>query len=88
MGTSGTYFWVDPAEQLVAVQMIDAAPGTSGPFQRMFRNLTDGAFRVPDRGVTAPVTIDAATLSAYAGTYRFASTSSRDKQAADGGANG
>ena len=25
-GTSGTYFWVDPAEQLVAVQMIDARP--------------------------------------------------------------
>jgi CubicO group peptidase (beta-lactamase class C family) len=85
MGTSGTYFWVDPAEQLVAVQMIDAAPGTSGPPSRMFRNLAYGAFRVPDQGVaasaTAPVTIDAATLSAYAGTYAFSSTSSRDMQA-------
>jgi hypothetical protein len=84
MGTSGTYFWVDPAEQLVAVQMIDAAPGTSGPPSRMFRNLAYGAFRVPDQGVaasaTAPVTIDAATLSAYAGTYAFSSTSSRDMQ--------
>jgi CubicO group peptidase (beta-lactamase class C family) len=84
MGTSGTYFWVDPAEQMVAVQMIDAAPGTSGPFQHMFRNLTYGAFRVPDQGVTAsavaPVTIDAATLAAYAGTYRLESVSSRDMQ--------
>ena len=49
MGTSGTYFWVDPAEQLVAVQMIDAAPNTSLPFLRTFRNLTYGAFRVPDQ---------------------------------------
>jgi CubicO group peptidase (beta-lactamase class C family) len=84
MGTSGTYFWVDPAEQLVAVQMIDAAPGTSGPLQHMFRNLTYGALRVPDQGVTAsavaPVTIDAATLAAYAGTYTFSSKSSRDMQ--------
>jgi CubicO group peptidase (beta-lactamase class C family) len=84
MGTSGTYFWVDPAQQMVAVQMIDAAPGTSGPFQQMFRNLTYGAFRVPDQGVTAsavaPVTIDAATLAAYAGTYRLGSLSSRDMQ--------
>jgi CubicO group peptidase (beta-lactamase class C family) len=86
MGTSGTYFWIDPAEQMVAVQMIDAAPGTSGPFQRMFRNLTYGAFRVPDQGETAsavaPVMIDAATLAAYAGTYTFSSTSSRDRQVA------
>jgi len=84
MGTSGTYFWVDPAEQMVAVQMIDAAPGTSGPPSRMFRNLTYGAFRVPDQGVrvsaVAPATIDTAALSAYAGTYTFSSTSSRDMQ--------
>jgi CubicO group peptidase (beta-lactamase class C family) len=84
MGTSGTYFWVDPAEQMVAVQMIDAAPNTSSPFQRMFRNLTYGALRVPDQGVmasaAAAVTIDAATLATYAGTYTFGSTSSRDRQ--------
>jgi CubicO group peptidase (beta-lactamase class C family) len=84
MGTSGTYFWVDPAEQMVAVQMIDAAPNTSSPFQHMFRNLTYGALRVPDQGVmtsaAAPVTIDAATFATYAGTYTFGSTSSRDRQ--------
>jgi hypothetical protein len=84
MGTSGTYSWVDPAEQMVAVQMIDAAPGTSGPLQRMFRNLAYGALRVPGQSLAAavaPVTIDPATLAAYAGTYAFASTSSRDRQA-------
>jgi CubicO group peptidase (beta-lactamase class C family) len=84
MGTSGTYFWVDPAEQMVAVQMIDAAPGTSGPFQQMFRNLAYGAFRVPDQGIpnvaAVPARIDAATLAAYAGTYRLESVSSRDMQ--------
>jgi hypothetical protein len=50
----------------------------------MFRNLTYGALRIPDEGVTtsavAPVTIDAAALLAYAGTYTFSSTSSRDMQ--------
>jgi hypothetical protein len=84
MGTSGTYFWVDPAEQMVAVQMIDAAPGTSGPLQRMFRNLTYGALRVSDRGIpnaaAVPVSVDADTLAAYVGTYRLGSVSSRDMQ--------
>jgi hypothetical protein len=83
-GTSGTYFWVDPAEQLVAVQMIDAAPNTSLPFLRTFRNLTYGAFGIPNQDVAvstaAQVTIDAATLAAYAGTYTFSTTSSRDIQ--------
>jgi hypothetical protein len=86
MGTSGTYFWIDPAEQMVAVQMIDAAPNTGVPLQRMFRNLTYGALRVPDQSGTtlavAPVTIDSATLANYAGTYTFVSTSSRDRQEA------
>jgi CubicO group peptidase (beta-lactamase class C family) len=87
MGVSGAYFWVDPAEQLVVVQMIHVRGG-SVPFQGMFRNLTYGAYRVPDQGIpasaAAPVKIDAAVLAAYAGTYTFSSTSSRDKQDPDG----
>ncbi|MEH2551407.1 CubicO group peptidase (beta-lactamase class C family) [Bradyrhizobium sp. AZCC 2262] len=83
MGASGTYFWVDPTEQLVVVQMIHASGG-SGPFQRPLRNLTYGAFRVPDHGVpdaaAAPVRIDSDTLAAYAGIYRLGSSSSRDMQ--------
>ena len=31
MGASGSYFWVDPAEQLIAVQLIHAAPENHGP---------------------------------------------------------
>jgi CubicO group peptidase (beta-lactamase class C family) len=83
-GVWGTYFWVDPAEQLIAVQLIQVAPGRGGAFQRMFRQLTYGALSVPDQGLpaaaAAPATIDAATLATYAGTYVFASISSRDKQ--------
>jgi CubicO group peptidase (beta-lactamase class C family) len=54
------------------------------------RDLTYGAFRIPDQGVpapaVAPVAIDPATLAAFAGTYRFSSTSSRDQQAPNGDA--
>ena len=84
MGASGTYFWVDPTEQLVVVQMIHVSGG-SDPFQRPLRNLTYGAFRVPDRGIpdaaAGALRIDADGLAAYAGTYRFASSSARDRQA-------
>jgi hypothetical protein len=83
MGASGTYFWVDPAEQLAVVQMIHASGG-SGPFQRPLRNLIYGAFRVPDQGAldaaASALRIDADALAAYAGTYRFASSSARDRQ--------
>jgi hypothetical protein len=83
-GAWGTYFWVDPAEQLIAVNLIQVAPGKAGPFYSTFRNLTYGAFGVPDQGVPASAAasagIDADTLAAYAGTYSFASRSSRDKQ--------
>jgi CubicO group peptidase (beta-lactamase class C family) len=83
-GLWGTYFWVDPAEQLIAVQLIQVAPGKVGSFQRMFRNLTYGALRVPDQGIpnaaAVPARIDADTLAAYAGTYRLESVSSHDMQ--------
>jgi CubicO group peptidase (beta-lactamase class C family) len=83
MGASGAYFWVDPAEQLAVVQMIHASGGR-GPFQRPLRNLIYGAFRVPDQGTpdaaASALRIDANALAAYAGTYRFASSSARDRQ--------
>jgi CubicO group peptidase (beta-lactamase class C family) len=83
MGASGTYFWVDPTEQLVVVQMIHVSGG-SVPFQRPLRSLTYGAFRVPDSGIpdaaASALRIDADALAAYAGTYRFASSSARDRQ--------
>jgi len=85
-GLWGTYFWVDPAERLVAVQMIQVAPGRSGPYTRAFRNLAYGAFlipgQIPGQGApaTAPAAIDQAALAAFEGTYRFASSSARDRQ--------
>ncbi|HEV2958124.1 MAG TPA: serine hydrolase [Xanthobacteraceae bacterium] len=86
-GILGTYFWVDPGEQLIAVQLIQVAPETGGRFYPIFRDLTYGALGVPGQGVpaSAPVTIDAATLGTYAGTYGFSSISSRDRQEPFGG---
>jgi CubicO group peptidase (beta-lactamase class C family) len=86
-GAWGTYFWVDPAEQLIAIQLIHVAPDKIGPFRGAFRNLTYGTFLVPDRGVpaSAPAAVGQAALAAFEGTYRFASSSSRDKQEPFGG---
>jgi CubicO group peptidase (beta-lactamase class C family) len=79
-GVWGTYFWVDPAQQLIAVQLIQATRNVE-QFQAPFRKLTYGAFLIPDQGapVSAPTPIDPAALAAFEGTYRFASSSSRDK---------
>ena len=83
MSASGTYFWVDPTDQHVVVQMIHVSGG-SVPFQRTLRNLTYGALHVPDQGIpdaaAGALRIDADALAAYAGTYRFASSSARDRQ--------
>ena len=69
MGASGTYFWVDPAEQLVAVKSSTLRPARAALFNAAFRNLTYGAFRVPDQGVTASAEVASitATLAAYRG---------------------
>jgi CubicO group peptidase (beta-lactamase class C family) len=86
-GAWGTYFWIDPAEQLIAIQMIQVPVGKEQTVRQPFRNLTYGAFLLPDQGVpaSAPAAIDQAALAAFAGTYRFASYSSRDKQEPFGG---
>jgi CubicO group peptidase (beta-lactamase class C family) len=88
-GAWGTYFWVDPAEQLIAIQLIHAAPDQIGQFRSAFRNLTYGAFLVPDRGgpvsANAPAAIDQAALTAFEGTYTFPASSSRDKHEPFGG---
>jgi CubicO group peptidase (beta-lactamase class C family) len=84
-GLWGSNFWVDPAESLIAIQLIQTGTNNYDPFWIAFRNLTYGAFLVPDRGVpassTAPAAIDQTALAAFAGTFRFTSTSSRDQQA-------
>src|SRR5215475_4821449 len=88
-GAWGTYFWVDPAEQLIAIQLIHVAPDKIGQFRGGFRNLTYGAFLIPDRGgpvsANAPAAIDQADLAAFEGTYTFPASSSRDKHEPFGG---
>jgi CubicO group peptidase (beta-lactamase class C family) len=85
-GVWGTYFWVDPAEQLIAVQLIHAT-GNFEPFWTPFRNMTYGALLIPDQGApaSAPAPIDPAALASFEGTYRFGSISSRDLQSEFGG---
>lgn len=82
-GVWGTYFWIDPAEKLIAVQMIQAAPGKFGATFAVIRNLTYGALRVPEQPSSlpaSPVTVGADALADYAGTYDFGlSSSSRDR---------
>jgi PDZ domain/Beta-lactamase len=85
-GLWGTYFWVDPAEKLIAVEMIQAAPGKAGPAFGAIRRLTYGALRVPAPAdfvaPSSPLVVSADALAEYAGKYAFASsTSAHDLQA-------
>jgi CubicO group peptidase (beta-lactamase class C family) len=81
-GAWGAYFWIDPAEQLIAIQLIQVPVGKEQPMRQTFRNLTYGAFLVPDQGVpaSAPAAMDQAARAAFEGTYTFTSFSSRDRQ--------
>jgi CubicO group peptidase (beta-lactamase class C family)/C-terminal processing protease CtpA/Prc len=86
-GLWGTYFWIDPVEKLIAVQMIQVAPAdNTGQFSRALRFLTYAALRSPEQASfvppASPVTVDLDTLATYVGTYDFgASVSASDKQA-------
>jgi CubicO group peptidase (beta-lactamase class C family) len=88
-GHWGTQFWIDPAEQLIGIQMIQAAPGkgrAAVPFPGI-RYLAYGALTVPESSsVPPPAIVSSEVLAGYAGTYDFGgSVSSRDRQGvADG----
>ncbi|HEV2550229.1 MAG TPA: hypothetical protein VGU20_23155 [Stellaceae bacterium] len=41
MGASGTAFWVDPQEKLVAVWMMQLPLGQGGHYRSLIRNLVD-----------------------------------------------
>ena len=81
-GRWGCYFWVDPAEQLIAIQLIQVGTENYDQFWAPFRNLTYGAFLVPNQGApaAAAAAIDQAAFTAFEGTYRLGSPSSRDMQ--------
>jgi CubicO group peptidase (beta-lactamase class C family) len=88
-GLWGTYFWIDPAEKLIGLQMIQAAPGKALSFAAI-NHLAYGALAIPEASSStmpaAPAIVSPETLADYAGSYDFgASVSSRDRQGlADG----
>jgi CubicO group peptidase (beta-lactamase class C family) len=91
-GHWGTQFWIDPAEKLIGIQMIQAAPGkgrAAVPFTGI-RYLAYGALTVPESSSVAPpakpVILSPEALTDVAGAYDFGgSVSSRDRQGlADG----
>jgi CubicO group peptidase (beta-lactamase class C family) len=91
-GHWGTQFWIDPAEQLIGIQMIQAAPGkgrAAVPFKGI-RYLAYGALTIPESSSVAPPAVPAIpspeALADVVGTYDFGdSVSSRDRQGlADG----
>jgi CubicO group peptidase (beta-lactamase class C family) len=81
-GIWGTIFWVDPAEKIVAVLMIQVKEAQAGPPRTAMRNLTYGALRVSqtERPTVAAATPDPAILARYVGRYDFGmSTSARNR---------
>src|SRR5262249_40021056 len=82
-GVWGTTFWIDPAHDLIALQMIQVAPAAAGAYAHALRHLVYAALRVPNsHRLAAPagaITASAEALAAFAGTYCFGpSLSSRD----------
>jgi CubicO group peptidase (beta-lactamase class C family) len=47
-GAWGTTFWVDPAEKLIAMQMIQVPLAEGGRYRRAFRNLVYQAMASPE----------------------------------------
>jgi CubicO group peptidase (beta-lactamase class C family) len=74
-GVWGTRFWVDPAEQLIAVLMIQVPPGASLGYANALRFLTYAAL-LDSEQVTHSLHVTSApptpaVLASYAGTYDF-----------------
>jgi CubicO group peptidase (beta-lactamase class C family) len=91
-GLWGTYFWIDPAEKLIGLQMIQAAPGKGReavPFAGI-NHLAYGALTIAEPSSfappAAPTILSPEALADDVGTYDFGdSVSSRDRQGlADG----
>ncbi len=47
-GAWGTTFWIDPAEKLIAIQMIQTPSGFGAAYRRVFRNLVYSSMTTPD----------------------------------------
>jgi CubicO group peptidase (beta-lactamase class C family) len=92
-GYWGTYFWIDPAEKLIGLQMVQATPGSKARAAMNslgINHLTYGALMIaepsPYQPPAVPANPSAEALADVAGTYDFGGTvSSRDRQGlADG----
>jgi CubicO group peptidase (beta-lactamase class C family) len=85
-GVWGTYFWIDPSEKLIGVQMIQVARHDNQGYFDAIRYLVYAALKAPMAEsavpVPSPVNVAADTLSAYVGKYYFGSSlSPSDRQA-------
>jgi CubicO group peptidase (beta-lactamase class C family) len=83
-GLWGTRFWIDPAQRLIATQMIQVDPNEIVRYYRALRYLSYAALHDPKRDnfepPQIPPNVDADELAAYAGHYDFgASVSTLDK---------
>jgi CubicO group peptidase (beta-lactamase class C family) len=91
-GYWGTFFWIDPAEKLIGVQMVQAAPGSKARAALVssgIGHLAYGALTIaepPSLAPPAPANLSSEALTDIVGTYDFGGTvSSRDRQGlADG----
>jgi len=92
-GYWGTYFWIDPAEKLIGIQMIQATPGSKARAalnSSGINHLAYGALTIAAPSAYAPPAVPTIlspeALADYVGTYDFGgSVSSRDRQGlADG----
>jgi CubicO group peptidase (beta-lactamase class C family) len=92
-GYWGTYFWIDPAEKLIGIQMIQATPGSKARRALAYagiNHLTYGALTIAELSSFAPPAVPTIlspeALADDVGTYDFGgSVSSRDRQGlADG----
>jgi CubicO group peptidase (beta-lactamase class C family) len=84
-GAGGTLFWVDPAEKLVVVGMVQGL--TKATYRTALCQLTYGVLTVSQKPTTPfQGKVPEENLRDYAGTYDFGlSTSAADKQDATGG---
>lgn len=83
-GAGGTVFWVDPAQNLVVVEMVQSL--SKSTYRAAVRQLTYGALKVSNESPTPfRNKIPKEDLAEYAGTYDFGfSTSVADRQMAAG----
>jgi Beta-lactamase/PDZ domain len=84
-GVWGTYFWIDPAEKLIGLQMIQVALQDTGTYSAAIRHLVYAALKAPGPESIALTSslpnVGAGTLSAYVGKYYFGSSlSPSDRQ--------